>query len=138
LIHRRIAVYIIEREGDHQDEGVGTGWRVVVRIGSQAAFAACAGGRMTILANQTVDRVMTVRGGRSCGISCGVLRSDRGAEIVERPKHGTAVVHAPHRVVYTARAGYVGEDSFTYARKGLSARNVPVTMSVRVAVRVLP
>jgi len=40
-------------------------------------------------------------------------------------------VSPSHRVVYTARAGYVGEDSFTYARKGLDTRNAPVTMTVR-------
>jgi hypothetical protein len=108
-------------------------------LGSQAAFAACAGGYMRILHNQTVDRVMTVRGGRSCGIRLrNSLGPTFGAEIVERPKHGTAAVHAPHRVVYTASTRYVGEDSFTYARKGLDTRNVPVTMTVRVAVRVLP
>lgn len=39
---------------------------------------------------------------------------------------------------YTASAGFVGEDSFTYARKGLDPRNSPVAMIVRVAVRVLP
>jgi hypothetical protein len=107
-------------------------------FGADAALAACAGGHTRILANQSVNRLMTVRGGMSCVIKLSGSRGPTfGAEIVERPKYGTLVVHAPHRVVYTARAGYVGEDSFTYARKGLSPQNVPVTFSVRVAVRVV-
>jgi hypothetical protein len=107
-------------------------------LSTDAALAACAGGRALILANQTVDRVMTVRGGKSCAIRLsGSLGPTYGAEIVERPQHGTVAVQVPHRVVYTARAGYVGNDSFAYARKGLSTQNAPVTFSVRVAVRVV-
>ena len=103
------------------------------------AFARCSVPYARLLHNQTIDRPMTANSGRPCGIR---LRSSSGptfgAEITERPKHGTVVVQGPHRIVYTARAGYVGEDSFAYARKGLDTRNAPVTMTVRVAVRVLP
>jgi len=47
-------------------------------------------------------------------------------------------VQAPHRVVYAASTGYAGPDSFSYARKGLSTQNNPVTMTVSVAVTVVP
>jgi len=112
---------------------------VILLAWSAEAAARCSVPRARLLHDQAVNRAMTASAGQPCGIR---LRSSSGptfgAEIVERPKHGTAVVQAPHRVVYTARAGYVGEDTFTYARKGLSTRNVPVTMTVRVAVRVVP
>jgi hypothetical protein len=108
-------------------------------LSTDTALAACAGGHARILANQTIDRVMTVRGGKSCAIRLsGSSGPTFGAEIMERPQHGTVAVQVPHRVVYTARAGYVGDDSFTYARKGLSTRNAPVTFAVGVAVRVRP
>jgi hypothetical protein len=82
----------------------------------------------------TVDRVMTVRG--KCAPSGFRSWPDLRRRNVE-PQHGTVAVQVPHRVVYTARAGYVGNDSFAYARKGLSTQNAPVTFSVRVAVRVV-
>jgi hypothetical protein len=106
---------------------------------SAEAAARCSVPFTRLLQNQTVDRPMTTSSGRPCGIR---LRTSSGptfgVEVVERPKHGTVSVNAPHRVIYRSQAGYVGEDSFTYARKGLDTRNASVTMTVRVAVRVIP
>jgi len=104
---------------------------------AEPAYAPCTG-RATILVNQTVDRTMTVRAGKSCSVS---LRSSKGptfgATIIERPKHGRASVSG-HRVTYTANAGYVGADSFIYARTGVDERNNPKTNTVRVTVTVTP
>jgi hypothetical protein len=109
----------------------------LLAMGAEAS-ARCSVPRVHLLQNQTIDRPMTASAGRPCGIR---LRSSSGptfgAEIMERPKHGTAVEQGPHRIVYTAQTGYLGDDSFSYARKGLSTSNAPVTMTVRVAVRVV-
>jgi Bacterial Ig domain len=109
----------------------------LLAMGAEAS-ARCSVPRAHLLHGQTIDRPMTASAGQPCGIR---LRSSAGptfgADIVERPKHGTAVVQGPHRIVYTAQAGYLGEDSFTYARKGVDTRNASVTMTARVAVRVV-
>ena len=70
--------------------------------------------------NQTVDGRMTVTSGDPCAIR---LRYSGGptysAEIVERPSNGTATVDGSNRIVYRSWAGFVGNDAFTYARRGL-------------------
>jgi len=80
---------------------------------------------------------MTVSSGDRCSIR---LRHSSGptfsAEIVQRPSNGTVVIEAPHRIIYRSRAGYVGNDTFTYARRGLSTNNAPVVRTVRISVRV--
>ena len=101
------------------------------------ASARCSVPRIATFNNQTVDGRMTVSSGDRCSIK---LRSSSGpthsAEIVQRPSNGTVVIEAPHRIIYRSRAGYVGNDTFTYARRGLDINNTPVVRTVRVSVRV--
>jgi len=101
------------------------------------ASARCSVPSIQTFNNQTVDGRLTVSSGDRCAIrlrhSFGPIHS---AEIVQRPSNGTVVVEAPHRIVYRSRPGYVGNDSFTYARRGLDMRNNPVVRTVRISVRV--
>jgi hypothetical protein len=110
---------------------------VLLGFGCETAAASCSP-PIRFLHNQTVERTMTVRAGKKCSLS--LARSSGptyGVSIVERPRHGTVMVEAPHRVIYRASAGYVGQDSFSYARKGLDTRNNPVTSTIKVAVSIL-
>jgi hypothetical protein len=101
------------------------------------ASARCSVPTFGTLGNQTVDGYMTVSSGDRCTIR---LRASSGpthtAEIVQRPSNGTVVIEPPHRIVYRSRPGYVGNDSFTYARRGLDTRNNPSVRTVRISVRV--
>lgn len=107
------------------------------------AFAVQASARCSVplirtFDNQTVDGRMTVSSGDPCFIR---LRTSSGpifsAAIVQRPSNGTVVIEAPHRIIYRSRPGYVGNDSFTYVRRGLAAINsAPIERTVRINVRV--
>ena len=106
------------------------------------AFAAEASARCSVpyirtFNNQTVDGRMMVSSGDRCSIR---LRTSSGptysAEIVQRPSNGTVVIEAPHRIIYRSRAGYVGNDTFTYARRGRDINNTPIVRTVRISVRV--
>jgi len=101
------------------------------------ASARCSVPYIRTFNDQTVDGRMTVSSGDRCSIR---LRHSSGptfsAEIVQRPSNGTVVIEAPHRIIYRSRAGYVGNDTFTYARRGLSTNNAPVVRTVRISVRV--
>jgi hypothetical protein len=105
-----------------------------------AEASACTVPYIRTLAGVTVDGYMTVRSGKRCSI---VLNNSAGptqpgADVVQRPSHGSLSV-AGYRVVYASRPGFVGSDSFTYARRGLGAgSNRPVVRTVRVAVTVKP
>jgi hypothetical protein len=89
--------------------------------------------------NQTVDRPMRVNSGGTCrlrfGRSLGPMYS---VEIPQRPSHGTVQTDALHTVIYTAHRGFVGRDTFIYARRGFTHGGTPVTRSVRVLVTVVP
>ena len=82
---------------------------------------------------------MTVSSGTPCRIK---LKRSRGptysAHIVQRPSHGTATVDSSDRIVYRSRPGYVGGDSFTYARRGETQAGAPTTRTVRISVTVTP
>jgi hypothetical protein len=88
------------------------------------------------LDNQTVSGTMYATSGRPCGI---VVQHTNGpmfsAELVQIAKNGKVVV-AGGKIVYTSRPGYVGEDQFTYARRGMNNRNEPVVRTVNVTVQV--
>jgi hypothetical protein len=111
---------------------------VFIAIGAESARA-CSVPFIRTLANQTVDGFMTTRSGRPCGI---VLRRSPGpthsAEIVARPSNGSVAVSPGNRIVYRSRAGFVGSDTFAYARRGLDTRNNPITRTVRISVKVTP
>jgi hypothetical protein len=95
--------------------------------------------RIRTLENQTVDGAMAAPSGKPCRIkflsSSGPMQ---GVEIVQRPSNGTVRVGGADSVTYTSRPGFVGSDSFAYARRGLSRGNQPVTRTVRVAATVSP
>jgi hypothetical protein len=80
---------------------------------------------------------MTVSSGKRCFVrlilSAGPMHS---AYIVQRPSHGTAAIASSNRIVYQSRSGFVGSDSFTYARRGESATGNAITRTVRVLVTV--
>jgi hypothetical protein len=101
------------------------------------ASARCSVPYIRTFNNQTVDGRMTVSSGDRCSIK---LKRSTGptfsVDIVQRPAHGTVVIEAPHRVIYRSRAGYVGSDAFTYARRGLDINNNKSVRTVRVSVSV--
>jgi hypothetical protein len=103
------------------------------------ASARCSVPRISTFNDQTVDGHMTVNSGASCSI---MLKSSRGptygAHIVQRASNGTVAVDGSNRIVYRSRAGYVGSDSFTYARTGESTAGNAVTRTVRISVTVTP
>ena len=111
---------------------------ILMMTGVQAA-PNCSVPRIRTLNGQTVDGTMTVKSGKRCSI---VMRNSRGptfdVRIVTQPSYGGIRIEAPHRIVYQSRTGFVGDDSFTYARRGFDTRNNPVTRTVRIAVTVTP
>lgn len=87
---------------------------------------------------QTVDNYMTVRSGKTCSL---IFRSGGPTHrtvILVRPLHGTVSIGEVGRIIYRANSGYVGADTFTYARRGLDSRNNPMDATVRIAVTVTP
>ena len=89
--------------------------------------------------NQAVDGNMTVSSGAPCSIKLKrSLGPTHGAHIVQRAANGTVGVDGRNRIVYRSRAGYVGSDSFTYARTGESRVGNAVTRTVRISVTVTP
>jgi Bacterial Ig domain len=111
---------------------------MLLGVGIETTLA-CSVPYIPTLANQTVEGVMTARSGKPCSIrftrSTGPMHS---VDIVQRPSNGTVRVGAMDSVIYTSRAGFVGNDTFTYARRGLTTGGHPATRTVRIAVRVVP
>src|SRR5262245_27878501 len=105
--------------------------------GSVEAAARCSVPRISTFHNEIVNGRMTVSSGARCRIK---LKHSRGptysAHIVERPSHGTATVDSGNRIIYRSRPGFVGSDSFTYARRGETHAGVPTTRTVRISVNV--
>jgi Bacterial Ig domain len=95
--------------------------------------------RFRTLGNQTVDAQMTVRSGKPCRI---VMLTSRGpiygAQITAHPSHGSVTIDGRRRIVYQSRSGFVGRDSFNYARSGFDTRNNAIARTVRVDVEVTP
>jgi Big-like domain-containing protein len=103
------------------------------------ASARCSVPRIHTLNNQTVDGQMTVSSGARCSIKLKHSSGPTyGAHIVQRASNGTVTVDGSNRVVYRSRAGYVGSDSFTYARTGESRVGNASTRTVRISVTVTP
>jgi len=104
--------------------------------------AACAG-RVRSFPGQTVDLPMTVKSGKRCTLN---FRSSGSREtttlegryyIAQRPSNGTVSVGSTS-VTYQARNGFVGSDTFMYARRGRDGRNNPIEVRIRVPVTVTP
>jgi hypothetical protein len=114
------------------------GFLLLLILGIDSALA-CSVPYIRTFNDQTVDGQMTARSGRPCSIrmrhSAGPTS---GATIVQRPSSGTVTIGSGQRITYRSRPGFVGSDSFTYARHGLDRYNNRVTRTIRVAVRVTP
>ena len=79
---------------------------------------------------------MFATSGRRCGIMIGRSRGPIfSSSLVSNAKNGTVTVSGV-RIIYTSRPGFVGDDEFTYARRGLNRQNEPVVRTVNVAVKV--
>lgn len=110
---------------------------VLLGLAGEPASAVCAP-FVRWVHNQTVDNYMTVRSGKTCSL---IFRSHGPTYqtiILVRPSHGTVSVGDVGRVIYRAHPGYVGADTFTYARRGLDSRNTPMNATIRIAVTVTP
>lgn len=101
------------------------------------ASARCSVPRFFVPENQTADAYMTVSSGDRCSIRLRLSSGPtHGVVIVQRPTHGSVATQAPNGVVYRSRSGYVGNDEFTYAWRGLGTNNNQATRTVRVKVTV--
>ena len=103
---------------------------------SPALARSCMVPNIRTLDNQTVSGFMYATSGKRCSIvvnrSHGPMHS---ARLVSSPSNGSVSVSGG-RVVYTSRAGYVGDDRFVYSRQGLNALHQPITRTVEVTVKV--
>jgi hypothetical protein len=103
------------------------------------ASARCSVPYIRTFNNQAVDGHMTVNSGARCSIRLKHSSGPTyGAHIVQRASNGTVTVDGSNRIVYRSRAGYVGSDSFTYARTGESKVGNAATRTVRISVTVAP
>jgi hypothetical protein len=86
--------------------------------------------------NQTVSGTMYAVSGKPCGI---VIQYTGGpmhsAEVVQNASNGRATASG-QKITYISRTGFVGEDHFTYVRRGLNNRNEPVVRTVNITVEV--
>ena len=87
---------------------------------------------------QTADGYMTVQSGKPCHITFRSSGPTDRMEIIAYPSNGTLSAGSIGRLTYRSRAGFVGGDTFTYARRGLDARNNPMDAAIRVSVTVTP
>jgi Bacterial Ig domain len=102
---------------------------------SAPAALACRVPLIRTFDNQTVTGWMFATSGRQCSI---ILTYSHGpiftTALVSNARNGTVAVTGG-RVVYTPRAGFVGDDEFTYARRGLNSHNEPIVRTVNVTVK---
>jgi Bacterial Ig domain len=86
--------------------------------------------------NQTVSGTMYAVSGKPCSI---VVNATNGAmqtaEVVQNASNGH-VTASGQRITYISRAGFTGEDHFTYSRHGINNLNAPVVRTVNVTVQV--
>jgi hypothetical protein len=110
---------------------------VILSLSGIVSASACKVPSIRTFHGQTVDGQMYLKSGTRCSI---IVRSSRGpthgAEIIARPAHGTVSLGSGNRVTYVSRRGFIGQDSFTYARTGLDHLNNESRRTVRVAVTV--
>ena len=94
--------------------------------------------RVRWMNGQTVDGYMTVRSGKVCNINFNSRGPTDRTVILARPSNGSVTLGSVGRLTYKPRAGYVGSDTFTYARRGMTSQNAPMDATIRVNVRVTP
>ena len=109
---------------------------LIISTASASAAQRCSVPLIRLYDNQSVSATIYAFSGLPCSIT---LNSSRGpvftTQVVQNAASGRVVVNG-NRVIYTSRAGFVGEDHYTYARRGLTERNEPVMATVNVTVQV--
>jgi hypothetical protein len=105
----------------------------------QPAFA-CSGHYAGTNSEGDSAGVMMVKSGKWCGYRFrSSLGPTYGVKIVRQPSHGSVRVNSRHGVYYRSRPGYVGTDTFAYARYGLTMQNAPrTTRAAIITVNVTP
>jgi hypothetical protein len=109
-----------------------------------AACSAEAGARCSVpyiqtFENQTVQGRMMADSGKPCRVRFGHSSGPTNStDIVQRPANGTLRAGEVQALIYTSRPGFVGQDTFVYARRGLTKAGVPTVRTVRVSVTVTP
>lgn len=93
---------------------------------------------MKMRENETVQRLMQVKSGKSCSVGFTSLGPMETVKVVKRPSHGKVETNQAMSVKYTANAGYVGTDGFAYARVGRDRLNNPTVRTIEVSVTVTP
>ena len=101
-------------------------------------FASACMPRIRWMNHQTVDGYMTVRTGKPCHVNFRSAGPTGQTQVVARPSNGTVLIGSVGRLTYRSRPGFVGSDSFTYARRGFDARKNPMNATIRVLVTVTP
>jgi hypothetical protein len=86
--------------------------------------------------NGTAHGTMTVSSGKPCTIRFRSSGPMFHVNIVQAPRHGTVRTAEVASVIYQSRSGFVGDDTFSYARRGLTTRGAPTTRTIKVAVSV--
>lgn len=86
--------------------------------------------------HETVDGYMTVEMGKTCRIGFRSAGPTYTIHILTRPSHGTLSTGSVGSLTYRPRPGFVGSDTFTYARRGLDKTNGPMDARIRVQVTV--
>ena len=104
---------------------------------SAEANARCSVPYIKTVENQTVQGRMTADSGKPCPIR---FKHSSGptfnVEIVQRPASGTLRVVEMQRIIYTSRPGFVGQDAFVFARRGLTKVGVSTVRTIEVSVTV--
>ena len=104
---------------------------------SAEANARCSVPYIKTVENQTVQGRMMADSGKPCPIR---FKHSSGptfnVEIVQRPASGTLRIEGMQRLVYTSRAGFVGQDAFVFARRGLTKVGVSTVRTIEVSVTV--
>jgi hypothetical protein len=114
---------------------------VALAAGAGSAQAAdCNVPFFKLLAHTEVTGHMYVKAGKSCSIqSANAPGGNTGIEIRRRPSNGQVQLTGGFKITYQPRPGFVGKDSFAYARKALESQTGrPVTLAVNVLVTVEP
>jgi hypothetical protein len=115
---------------------IGLSCVLLVGLGSQASAAVCVVPNYRTLANQTAQGNMFVVSGKRCGvISLRTAGPTFSSRVLRQPAHGRVSVQG-RRIVYVSHAGYIGEDSFVFARDGLDTLNKPRTNTIEMHVEV--
>lgn len=88
--------------------------------------------------HETVDGYMTVRTGKACHVTFRSPGPTDRTIIIARPVNGSLILATIGQLTYRPRRGFIGNDTFIYARRGADARNNPMDATIRVHVSVTP